>query len=393
MPFTELVEVNPRASVARRGSVPFIGMEDVSEDGRLLRIRERPIAELAPGQPSFRNHDVLFAKITPCMENGKGAYVTGMDGEVGLGSTEFHVLRARPGTEPRFVYHWTRSCRLRQAAEAMMTGSAGQRRVSKEFFTRFRIPLLEQAEQRRIAEILDTIDEQIRAAERLVGKLEDVYASIVRDQLARISDCVSSTVGALFDMQPGITLGPHRKPRKNAHGYLRVANVQRGFIDLSDVASLEASLDDRQRWALQTGDLLVVEGHASPDEIGRCAMVDRDSEGLLYQNHLFRLRTRSIIPEFGLLWLNSDAVRSYWRKMCATSSGLYTINGRMLSQMPFPVPTLEQQLHIVRIHADLTAKIKQERSRLAKLRLLKQGLMDDLLTGRVRVPVGAGDSE
>ncbi|WP_440099320.1 restriction endonuclease subunit S [Streptosporangium sp. H16] len=187
-------------------------------------------------------------------------------------------------------------------------------------------------------------------------------------------------LGDLFSVSAGITLGPHRQPSKSASGYLRVANVQRGKIDISDLAFMEASLLERQKYQLMAGDLLVVEGHANPEEIGRCARVDREAEGLLHQNHLFRLRSIRVRSEFGEAWLNSQSARAYWRMMCATSSGLYTINSRQLAAMPFPEMPLWEQRRIVDIISALDLKMSALDRQIDKDDLIRDSLVDRLIS-------------
>lgn len=255
-------------------------------------------------------------------------------------------------------------------------------------FSGMLFPLVPFREQQRISDVLVSVDEQIYAGEAVTQKMEILRAGVIRDALrAEMAGGASSTAGNLFEIKAGITLGPHRKPGDNASKYLRVANVQRGRIDLSDIAFLQASELERTDLQLAIGDLLVVEGHANSGEIGRCALVGPREAGLLYQNHLFRLRSTRVDPEFAELWLNSDETRAYWRCMSATSSGLYTINSQMLRALPFPIISKKAQARVVNPHRLITDKIKIERAKLDILRTLKQGLMDDLLTGRVRLPV------
>ena len=117
------------------------------------------------------------------MENGKGAHAIGLVNKVGFGTTEFHVLRAKPFTDARFIYHWLQSEGLRLRAKAMMTGSAGQQRVPVEFFEHFKVPFLPLVEQQRIAEILDTFDTQIQETERLINKLKQQKKGLMHDLL------------------------------------------------------------------------------------------------------------------------------------------------------------------------------------------------------------------
>jgi restriction endonuclease S subunit len=276
----------------------------------------------------------------------------------------------------------THISQLGRVAQGTTFEAVGQRELSA-----IRFPIPEDArEQREIAQILAVVDKQIQSTEALLRKIDLLRNGAIRYALAIVMrDCRYSTVDSLFTVKPGITLGPHRLPRANACKYLRVANVQRGRIDLSDIAFLDASPSEQSEFRLVTGDLLVVEGHANPEEIGRCALVGLDAVGLLYQNHLFRLRSTKVEPEFAELWLNSDSARTYWLRMCATSSGLYTINSRMLKAMPFPVLSPEHQADVVNAQRSLMRQSKDRQGLLAKLRLVRQGLMDDLLTGRVRV--------
>ncbi|MBO5003500.1 restriction endonuclease subunit S, partial [Methanocorpusculaceae archaeon] len=113
--------------------VGFLPMDAVSNGGAIERIDTRKYAEVKKGFVYFRDGDVLFAKITPCMENGKGAVVSGMPDGIGFGSTEFHVVR--PNEEiiyGQYIHYFLKNPALRKVLENEMTGSAGQKRVSKD---------------------------------------------------------------------------------------------------------------------------------------------------------------------------------------------------------------------------------------------------------------------
>ncbi|BBE48921.1 MULTISPECIES: restriction endonuclease subunit S [Rhodococcus] len=184
---SDIADVNPTTSISHLVVASFVGMEDVSESFALTRTSDRDVSA-SRGYTRFREGDLLFAKITPCMENGKGAHASGLTNGIGFGSTEFHVLRARSG-EPRFLAQWLQAKDLRLAAEAQMTGSAGQRRVPTDFFSRYRIPSLPIPEQCRIAEILDTLDDQIRTTEKVIAKLKIIKQGALDDFMTRgVSD-------------------------------------------------------------------------------------------------------------------------------------------------------------------------------------------------------------
>ena len=188
VPLSQLLAINPATPTNSLGSgdlVSFIPMVDVTESGEWIGKLVKRLRDVRSGFTAFRNDDILFAKITPCMENGKGAHVTGLQNGIGFGSTEFHVLRAIPGVYSRYVYHWLQSSRLRQKAEAIMTGSAGQQRVPAEFFSRFSVPLFTYDEQHDIANILDTVDAAIQQTEALIAKLKVMKAGLLHDLLTR----------------------------------------------------------------------------------------------------------------------------------------------------------------------------------------------------------------
>lgn len=304
--------------------------------------------------------------------------------------------------------------------EELRTSSSGGGRggLSKAILERIPLRLPSMREQSLISQILDTVDEAVRSTESLIAKLEQMTQGFLHDLLTRgvndngeLRDLVShpeefiespigliprawslSTVHSEFDVRSGITLGPERAPVRNASPYLRVANVYRGRLALDDVAFLQASKTERAEYSLRMDDLLVVEGHANPHEIGRCASVTAPATGLLYQNHLFRLRARRMSPRFSELWLNSSVVRSYWYRTCSSSSGLNTINSKQLKAVLVAVPLPHEQESIVRAHESMFDRLRSERNVLDKLQDLRAGLMDDLLTGRVRVKVDEEDA-
>lgn len=176
----EVCAVNPKTDTTKvldDDFVTFVRMEDVSNDGLIASFSERPYKSLQKkGFTIFQNDDVIFAKITPCMENGKGALVRNMKSKICMGSTEFHVLRACDNVSIDFIYQLTISKQFRQRAEMQMTGSAGQQRVPTAFLEDYLISIPfkndkpDLTEQRRIAAILSGIDAKITAEEKVLEK-------------------------------------------------------------------------------------------------------------------------------------------------------------------------------------------------------------------------------
>lgn len=143
----DLAEINPTLGqrLENDTSISFITMADVSEDGHITQMTVKPYSEVKKGFTAFQEGDLLFAKITPCMENGKGAIAKGLENGIGFGSTEFHILRPKIETDRKFLYHLTMTAEFRAQAKRFMRGSAGQLRVPAGFLKDFglSIPTIE----------------------------------------------------------------------------------------------------------------------------------------------------------------------------------------------------------------------------------------------------------
>lgn len=162
--FSDIVKVNPSV---KRSDKPdqfgsFISMSDVSNDGKLIGKEDKPIKELrGNGYTPFCENDILFAKITPCMENGKGAIAKGLANGIGFGSTEFHILKPKVDSDLMFCFYLTKMEIFRQKAERLMTGSAGQKRVQSDFFDYFKFHAPNKNERKIIGEKLDKIRKNV----------------------------------------------------------------------------------------------------------------------------------------------------------------------------------------------------------------------------------------
>ncbi len=177
IPIAEICAVNPRLptslSSQRDREVDFVPMASLGEDGRINVNGTRKLGEVVKGYTYFENGDVLVAKITPCLENGKAAYVQGLPHEIGFGSTEFHVLRANSAVDPRYLFYMVWNTHFRREASRSMTGTAGQQRAPASFFERYEIPLPPLREQKRIASILDHVDALRRKRQLAVAEVSD----------------------------------------------------------------------------------------------------------------------------------------------------------------------------------------------------------------------------
>jgi restriction endonuclease S subunit len=183
--FSDLAEVNPRTPVVLPddAEISFIPMADVNETGHWVNRQVRRLADVKTGYTVFQEGDILFAKITPCAENGKGCHATGLVKGIGFGSTEFHVLRAKSGVNPRIVFHLAQDRFVRAKAGTVMGGSAGQQRVPADFFKLFHLPPGILADQNRKVNLLDAVDDAIEIISDVITQTRQVKSALLHDLL------------------------------------------------------------------------------------------------------------------------------------------------------------------------------------------------------------------
>jgi len=176
----EIADLNPRESLCRGNVYPYIDMSSVPENNRLP---ERVLYKEYRGSGSkFRKGDVLFARITPCLENGKTAFIKDLpQDEVGFGSTEFIVIRQKKGiSNGLFLYYLSRWNTFREIAKKKMSGTSGRQRVSAQALANINVPYPPLPEQEKIAEILGSIDNQIENLMEQNKTLEEIAKTIFK---------------------------------------------------------------------------------------------------------------------------------------------------------------------------------------------------------------------
>ena len=188
MKLSQLAEVNPRFGrddLGEERDVSFVPMKRVEElSGHVDLSETRPLSEVRKGYTYFEDGDVIFAKITPCMENGKTAVVRDLENGVGFGSTEFHVIRHSEETTQEWIFHYLIQEGFRRDAKRAMTGSAGQKRVPTGYMEDVEIPLPPLPEQRRIVakieELFSNLDAGMDDLQTAQRQLERYRLSVLQ---------------------------------------------------------------------------------------------------------------------------------------------------------------------------------------------------------------------
>ncbi len=192
-PLPDVLQINPPkpAGTALPPDTPvtFVPMAAVDErTGTIATPTTRPFSGVRKGYTAFSDGDVIMAKITPCMENGKTAIARDLVNGLGFGSTEFHVFRSTGAVLSEYLYHYLRQESFRRAAEDEMTGSVGQKRVPRAFLESTHLPLPPLAEQRRIVDLLEQILGKLGSCR---DRLEKVPAILARFRQAVLAAACS----------------------------------------------------------------------------------------------------------------------------------------------------------------------------------------------------------
>lgn len=413
MNLNDIAEINPKTDVSHlddNSLVSFIPMSDVTDDGRWVGDDSRKMSLVRHGYTAFADNDVLFAKITPCMENGKGARVDNLSNGIGFGSTEYHVLRARSVDEGEYVFQWTKFKELRGFAANAMTGSAGQQRVPADFLRKYPVFAHMPLERVAVGEVLRKLDRAIEETEALLAKQQRIKTGLMHDLLTRGLDdhgrlrdpsthrFKNSPVGLTpeewdtpslvehADVMGGkrLPLGHNYSEAETGCLYLRVTDFFRRRPVRETMQRLEhTTFTALQRYEIKDRDLYI----SIAGSLGYAAVFqDFSSYRVILTENAARIRIRSgFDPYYLSAQINGPLVQPQIDAEAGIGSGVPKLALYRIEGLRIPRPNETEQSEIVkRLHA-LSSPISDSEQILAKLRRLKSGLMHDLLTGHVPV--------
>lgn len=291
VPLADLIEVNPSRTLKKGVVYPYVAMEDVSIE--FPNLKSHSFRSWDGSGSRFQKGDVLLARITPSAENGKTAIVT-LD--MGYGSTELTVLAPKDTgiLESRFLFYILKDSYIRNQLIDQMTGTTGRQRIPNDSFDNVLIPLPPLPVQRRIAAILGSVDELIRNIESSIAQILSLEVAILNqfvNRFLKTSDIIG--LGSVCEVRSGITKGrvlPNNTLVIDAP-YLRVANVQDGFLDLREIKTIPVLPQEISEYKLEPGDLVLTEG-GDLDKLGRGTLWEGQIPDCAFQNHIFRVRVR-----------------------------------------------------------------------------------------------------
>lgn len=375
----DVCDINPKGKQFPDSyEVTFVPMQNVTENGFVDTTLTKKYEEVKKGFSYFQENDVLFAKITPCMENGKGGIAKNLSNKVGFGSTEFHVLRPEPKLlTSEWLYYLTSWAEFRKKCEKNMTGSAGQKRVPKSFLETYEINLPSLEEQRHIAAVLDKVSELISKRKAQLDKLDELVKSRFVEMFGDpVSNPKGWDKGTIRDVITEAKYGTSKPAVEGgAFKYLRMGNITYdGHLDLTDLKYIDIPDSEIEKYLVKKGDVLFNRTN-SKELVGKTCVFDVD-EPMVIAGYIIRVRVNDkVLPEYLSAVLNSRYGKQTLAEMCKAIVGQANINAQELQNIAILIPPIELQMRFSQLVSNIE-QIKQPINQsLDQLETLKKALM------------------
>lgn len=370
----DVVKINPSTlkNVKNKNSlIEFLPMSNVNEiTGTIKEYNFEPYENIKQGYTAFKNEDVLFAKITPCMENGNCVIVDGLQNNLGFGSTEFIVFRTdRLKLTNKHIYQFLRNARFLKKAENFMIGAAGQRRISSEYLKIHPIAIPDLAEQTAIATYLNSktsaIDRKVSLLEQKITHYQQFRKSLINETVCRGLDKTIKLkdsgiewigeipehwevkrlkdVGYLYSGLSGKSGDDFNQEESAKSKYFipftNIANNQ--FINQNDLRTVLMEDNEIQN-KVRKNDLFFLMSSENFEDLGKTALLIEDLKDTYLNSFCkgFRITNKQTFPIFINYLLNS---KSFKERLSNEGKGFTRINLKMEKVTDFNISHLQLQ--------------------------------------------------
>ena len=375
--FSEFIQINPSVKLPKDKVVSFVEMKDLV-DGRRFCI---PSSERRNGSGSkFQEYDTLFARITPCLENGKIAQAKGLKDGIGLGSTEFLVFRGKPSiSDNNFVYYLSRWEEVRAHAEINLDGTSGRQRVPKECFNDLKLILpTDLAEQRAISSILSSLDDKIDLLHRQNATLEKMAETLFRQWFVEEAkeEWETKPLSSIAYFLNGLAC--QKYPPKNDLEKLPVIKIKElssGITENSDWATT----DVKPEYIVKNGDVIFAWSASLMVKIW-------DGQDCILNQHLFKVTSENFPKWFYFLWCKHH-LDEFIAKAASHATTMGHIKRGDLDDAMVLIPSTKELEEMTFETEPLIAKIISNNRQLRLLVNLRDTLLPKLMSGEIRVKI------
>ncbi|WP_024611807.1 restriction endonuclease subunit S [Pseudoalteromonas sp. TB64] len=374
------------------GKISFIPMNAVTEEAKLSYSETVSYKSYCKGFTGFQDGDAIFAKITPCFENGKGALLQGLVNGVGFGSTEFHVLRAKEGSSPSFIHYLLNTPKFRFVGERNMQGSAGQKRVTTDYLRAYKVYFPKSnLEQQKIADFLTSVDTKISQLTEKYRLLKDYKKGVMQQifsQQIRFKDDDGNafpewnTHELAMLSESGISNGVFNDPKKVGKGF-RLINVKDMYkgdsIEYSELTLLDLEPKLFEKNKVKYGDIFFTRSSIVPIGIAFSNVNLSEKEDITFDGHLMKIspNKKLVDPLFLAYYLRSHAPRKALVSR-GKQSTMTTISQDDIKDIKLNMPALKEQKKIAQFLQSLDKKINAVNEQREHTKLFKKALLQQM---------------
>ena len=397
---SEVYDVNPSYTPDEK-EITYIEMDALDTELPFPKYTKRRKAVDYSGK-LFREGDTLFARITPCTENGKTAFVNGMETDVGIGSTEYAVLSPhRERIHPLYLYYVAKSHPIRNYAISRMRGSTGRQRVPFDVFRQeLDISLPPLTEQKKITSILYNLDLYIENSDAIMLQTERLKRGVAQDLFhtgLRDVDTKDTWVGRapshwevteFSNVIESAQNGVYKSEDEYGGDYpiIKMGDIFGGTTLQHPIAE-QVHLSDKEinKYAANNGDLVFARHAQGAWGAGDCTAVVGIEGPTVVESNMIHVRPKEDIHTMFYAQYFNTSVGEKTMKRIRGTSNIASISQADLMKLKVPVPPKGEQQQIASILSDFDDKVDTTSETIEGAKQLKRGLLQNLLTGDVRV--------
>lgn len=350
----EVCQVNPpkKIPLSQDTDISFVPMSAVSTDGK-VDLSEVITVEKVKSLSVFKDGDVIFAKITPCMENGKGAVVSNLKNGYGAGSTEFTVLRPNEThISEKWLYYYLSQKHFRWTCQQNMTGSAGQKRVPAKYLAECLIPVPPLEEQQRIVarieELFSELDAAVATLERTKEQLAVYRQAVLKEAFEGLSNTTNVVLGDLILEKPRNGYSPKGVEYETPFRNLTLTSTTGGVFKEGYFKYVDLDIDNKSHLWVKHNDILIQRANTL-EYVGTAVVYPGEDNRYVYPDLMMKCHLKEgINPYFIVHQLQSYKTRLYYQKNATGTAGsMPKINQKTVMQTPLIITDISTQVKIV----------------------------------------------
>lgn len=380
------MKVNPITKIVSK-TAPYVPMDAVDTDNPHVNYLEERNVDENSNLFKFQTNDVLFARITPSTENGKTALMENFSRK-GIASSELTVLRPTEKVEPRYLYYYVKSHRIRQFAISQMMGTTNRQRVPDYVFKKdlnFELPPIDK--QQKIVSILSNVDNLIVQYDSIIESTKCLKSAIIQETLNKISkNQIESKFGDFLEIQSGEYF-TYREFSENGIPVLKIDNVMHGKVSWETKTYLPKTyLESHKHLVLNEGDIvLALNRPITHNKLKISMLTKNDCPSILYQRvGRFIFLDPGLDKEFFFSFSNTNNFKKLIFRILVGSDQPYVKTTELLRQK-IQLPEISEQRKLAKFFSNFNSYIEELESKKSSLKSIKKGLMQKLLTGQIRV--------